>query len=194
MALVLITAPAAEPLSTAEAKSHLKVDATDEDGLIDNYVKAARQIAEEFLRRALITQTWELVLDAFPDKGWLELPLPPLGSVTSVKYTPDGGAETTFAATNYIVDTSSEPGRIVLATNKDWPSDTLQAANGVKVRYVAGYGASASSIPEAVRQGIRLLLGHLFENREGVVTGGAATELPQGVEYLWWPFRALQMR
>jgi hypothetical protein len=85
MALKIKTAPAIEPLSLDEAKLHLRIDSDDEDTYITSLIKAARCYAEQVLAsRSFITQTWELWLDAFPDKDFIELPMPPLQAAPSV--------------------------------------------------------------------------------------------------------------
>ena len=190
MALKLITAPATEPVTSTEAKSHLRVDTTADDTLIGTLITAARQHVEAHLRRALITQTWELVTDAFPVGDVLRLPLPPLVSVTSIKYTDEDGAESTLSSGLYVVDTDSTKGRVVLKNGETWPSVTLAAANGVRVRYVAGYG-EASAVPRPIRQAILLLIGTMYENRESVLVAQGVTvaQLPFGVDALLMPYR-----
>ena len=190
MALKLITAPAAEPVSTSEAKSHLRVDTTADDTYIGTLITVARQNVESHLRRALISQTWEVVLDAFP-AGVIRLRKPPLASVTSIKYTDDEGNESTYSSANYVVDTDTEPGRVVLKSGQTWPAVTLAAANGVRVRYVAGYGAAGSNVPQAIRQAILLVIGSLYENREDVLVaqGVSIGVLPFGVVALLAPYR-----
>ena len=190
MALKLITAPAAEPVSTSEAKSHLRVDTTADDTYIGTLITVARQNVESHLRRALISQTWEVVLDAFP-AGVIRLPKPPLAWVTSIKYTDDEGNESTYSSANYVVDTDTEPGRVVLKSGQTWPAVTLAAANGVRVRYVAGYGAAGSNVPQAIRQAILLVIGSLYENREDVLVaqGVSIGVLPFGVVALLAPYR-----
>lgn len=175
--LVLVTPPAEEPLTLGEAKDHLRVTSTDEDSLIGRLIVVARQAVERRLGRALITQTLDYTLDAFPTGDVIELPRPPLRSVTSVKHTPDGGVETTFASASYLVDTTGNPGRIVLAVNQSWPSDLLQAANGVVIRFVAGYGAAPTDVPEPIRQALAVHLGTLYEHREALVAGTIVTPL-----------------
>ena len=64
--LTLVTAPASEPVSLAEAKAHLRIEAADDDSLIGALITAARQSAEAHMRRALMSQTWRLSLDRFP--------------------------------------------------------------------------------------------------------------------------------
>ena len=190
MTLKLITAPATEPVSASEAKSHLRVDTTADDTYIGTLITVARQNVESHLRRSLINQTWEVVLDAFP-AGVIRLPKPPLASVTSIKYTDDEGNESTYSSANYVVDTDTEPGRVVLKSGQTWPAVTLAAANGVRVRYVAGYGAAGSNVPQAIRQAILLVIGSLYENREDVLVaqGVSIGVLPFGVVALLAPYR-----
>lgn len=191
MALKLVTGPAAEPVSVSEAKSHLRVDLADDDTLIGNYITAARQWCEAFTRRALVTQTWDLTFDYWPTYE-IRLPLPPLQSVTSISYTDQDGSTSTFSSSNYFVDTTGEPGRIVLKSFATWPSVVLREAAGVTVRFVAGYG-NAATVPQAIKSAMLLVVGTLYENREDVVAGQGVTlgRLPFGVDALLWPWRAL---
>lgn len=187
MALKVITPPAEEPVTIDEARAQCRVDGDDEDTLIDGYITTARIWVEGFANRALISRTLEWVLDAFPCSGTIELPLPPLGSVTSLKYTDAAGVESTFSADNYLVDADGVPGRLALRTGYTWPAVTLQAIAGVRVRFVAGYGAAAD-VPRHFRQAILLLVGHYYENREEVQAGSgiAITQIPMGVRSLLW--------
>lgn len=189
MALKLITAPATEPVTLAEAKSHLRVDITEDDTYIGTLITAARNIAETWTARALVTQTWELYMDAFPANGFT-LPRPPLQSITSIKYTPLGGAETTVSSSLYKVDAVTEPGCVVLASDATWPSTTLVELNGVVVRFAAGYGAAAA-VPQAIKQAILMLVGTMYESREDVLVGQGATanELPLAAKRLLLPYR-----
>lgn len=172
-----VTGPAAEPLSLEEMKEHLRVDAADEDALLSDYITAARASAEAYIGRALVTQTWQAHFAGWPADGVLELPLPPLQSVTWVKYTTDAGVELTVATNVYRVVTASEPGGLVLAPGMSWPSETLDAGLPVVVQFVCGYG-SAAAVPAGAKQAMRWLVGHMAENREAVTM---ATSSPQQV-------------
>lgn len=175
MKLTTVTPPAGEPVTLAEAKDHLRVTSDDEDTLIRSLITAARQRMELATWRAFMTQTLRLTLDCWPGCGRIELPRPPLQSVTSVQYTLEDESVNTFAASNYITDTDSEPGQVALkTTSTSWPSATLQAVNGIQVTYVAGYG-DAEDVPQVLRQGILLIVGHYYENREDVVVGSGLT-------------------
>lgn len=189
MGLVLITPPTEEPVSLEEAKLHLRVDISDDDALIGGLIQAARERAEDILRRALITQTWELTLDRFPSGNELELPFPPLQSVASIKYTDSDGDEAEFSSDDYIVDTAEEPGKVILAYGSNWPSVTLYPTGAVKVRFVAGYG-EATAVPQTFKQAILLMAGEWYENRENAVQQRMA-EIPLAAKNLLWPRRVL---
>lgn len=180
--LKIITAPATEPVTLAQVKLHLGIDISDGDDNLESFIKSAREDCEDFQNYAYITQTWELTLDKWPEFPF-KLPKPPLISVTSIKYYDFEGTETTWATTEYIVDTDSEPGRITLAYNKLIPTTILQPINGIKIRYVVGYGA-ASDVPESVKQAIKLLVGDSNENREST-SDRRIEELPPVYRLLW---------
>lgn len=210
---VLATPPATEPITTAEAKSHLRVDISDDDALIGGLITAARETAENILSRALITQTWQLVLDSFPGgsrvlsrfpsnttvqpytamspwylSGGFKLPFPPLQSVSSITYVDQDGNSNTVPSADYVVDTAHEPGRVFLKYGASWPSVALQPAAGVTIEYVAGYG-DASDVPQAIKQAMLLIIGDLYEHREAVVVGTTAKEIPLGAMALLWNYR-----
>lgn len=185
MGLKLITAPSVEPLTLADAKLHLRVDGTDEDALITSLIVAARQYAEHLTERSLITQTWELAIDAFPGAE-IQLPRPKAIAITSVKYDDVSGAEQTLSAPNYTLDNYQEPAWLLPAFNTAWPA-TQGNANAVRVRYTAGYGAAAADVPEGIKRWMLLRIGSLYAMREEVVPGRALQ--PQFVDRLLDPYR-----
>lgn len=192
MPLVLQTAPTTEPVTTAEAKTHLRVTTSDDDTYIGTLITVARRHVETITGRALINQTWDYFLDNFPPGDKIVIPLPRLSSVTSVKYTDKDNVQTTFAASKYIVDTNNEPGQIVLAYGESWPTFTPKPINAVEIRFVAGYGSTAASVPEGVKQAMLLLIAHWYENREPVNIGNIVTEIPETINALLWPYRIMQ--
>lgn len=172
--LQIITAPAIEPVTIDEVKMHTHIDHNAEDDLIASWIKSGRELVESFQWRALITQTIELTLDAFPACGAIFLPRPPLitvspatSAVLSVKYYDYANAETSWALTNFIVDQSAQPGRMCLAYGVFWPCVTLRSINAIKIRYTAGYGAATTDVPGNVRDAIMLYCAYRNENRSG---------------------------
>lgn len=187
--LVRTAVPVSSALLLADAREHVRSDGSDDDYL-QTLVDAAAGLAEERLGRALVTQTWRLSLDAFPLGvcGAIELPRPPLQEVKSITYVGTNGDAQTVDPSLYVVDTDAEPGRVVPKPGAWWPCP--QAIPGVvKVTYTAGYGDGPDDVPRAIRQGMLLLIGHWYANRESVVTGTIATEVPMGVDALWAPYR-----
>ncbi len=162
---------------------------TTENPKLGILIKAAREYAERVCNRRFINSTWDLKLDYFPCE--IRLPYPPLSSVTSISYVDTNGDTQTVSSSVYSVDASSEPGVITLAYGQDWPSARDQR-NAVTVRYVAGYGASSSSVPESVRQAIMLIAAHWFEQREEVISGTIISKVPMAAESLLWVNRILE--
>lgn len=187
MKLVTVTAPAAEPISLNEAKLHLRVDIADENTAIESWITAARLSAERFLNRALVTQTFDLFLDCWPAGRIINVPRPPLQSVSFIKYTDDEGNESTLPAGQYLVSTAGEPGQVVLKNAYSWPSVDLREVDGIQVRFVAGYG-NAAAVPANFKTAMYLWLGDFYENRENTVIspGAVPTELPAGAKNLLW--------
>lgn len=191
MKTVLKTAPAAEPVSLAEMKIHLHADAdvTAEDTLLSSLIIAARRHVEDFTSRALVTQTWYAYLDDFPRDNVIALPWGSLQSVTSLKYKDSAGTEETMTATTqYLVDTDSDPGQIVLPYLVSWPSFTPYPFNAVTVEYVCGYGAAAT-VPDTLKAAIKLIVSDLYENRESQTYSNQTFSESQTVFNLMCPYR-----
>lgn len=191
MDLVVQTAPAAEPITTAEAKTHLRVDNSDDDTYIGTLITAARRWVENTCGLALVNTTYDGAIDAFPHvDGAIVFPKYPLSSVTSVTYYDDDlSTSTVFSSSNYQVDTFKRPPRIVLKNGASWPSDSLRLSSGVVVRFVAGYGASGSNVPEDIKHAIKLLVGQLYANREPEVTGATIAPIAFTLDALLAPHR-----
>lgn len=190
--LRLLTPPTTSPVSLAEAKLHCRIDHTDEDDLVQGLINTATEYCEGLQRRSYITQTWQLTMDDWPLGRVLELPRPPLQSVTSVQYLLEDGVTTeTLDSDLYVVDTSTILGRLVLKPDAEWPDDALNAAGAITIEYIAGYGDTPADVPASVRQSIQLLVGHWYAHREAVVVGAAAMTVPVAVEALLWPDRVV---
>jgi len=161
----------------------LRVDLTDDDTLITALIKAARVRLEMDAGIALINQTLEMTLDCFPQNGGpIKLKRPPLSSVASIKYIDSDGDEQTWDSSKYRVDTASKPSRITPAADESYPV-TQFVTGAVIIRYVAGYGAASTAVPQDLIQAILMLIGHWYENREDVVIGTITASVPKA--YTW---------
>jgi uncharacterized phiE125 gp8 family phage protein len=197
MGLKLVTPPVVEPVTLDEAKAHLRLDSNADDAYVEALITAARERVEIFLRRALITQTFEFTLDGFPvnpslifTTSVIDLPRPPLQAIESIKYLNTAGSEQTLPPESYVIDASSdEIGRIALAWTQYWPF-TRCSINSVVIRFVAGYGDAPENVPQVIRQGILIEISNLYENREDIVVGQNISMLSLS-ERLLWPYRAL---
>lgn len=164
MALKLITPAAELAVSLADVKAHLRVDTTDEDTLITAYITAAAELAEQATGRALMPQTWELTLDAFPEA--FEITRLPAASITSLKYWDVTGTQQTMGTGLYTLDSTDDfgPAYVVPVYGGVWPVNRDQI-NAVALRYVAGY-ATAAAVPDSIKAWIKLQVGAMYENRQ----------------------------
>lgn len=186
--LTLVTPPAVEPLVIGDVREALRISDTDEVPLLERYITGARQQVENDTQRKLVTQTWDVAIDAWPCGDVpLCLPIGPIQSVTSITAYAEDGTSSTWSTAAYSVDVASTPPRVYLKSGQSWPSDNRRHVAGV-IRVVAGYGDTAASVPMALRQAMEYLVAHRFENREPVVVGTNALPLPIGYEDLIEPY------
>lgn len=185
--LELVTAPTAYPVSVDEVKAQVRQDEDRDDGYIERLIQAATSFCEQEVsgHRQFITATYDVRVD-----GWWDdpicLPRPPLSSVTSVKYRDIDNVEQTLSASVYLVRTKwRQPGTIELAPDQEWPDVSDDYREPIVIRFVAGYGATAASVPQTIRHAIIMTTSHWYENRVPVVSSGAVPkEVPMTVRAL----------
>jgi uncharacterized phiE125 gp8 family phage protein len=187
MSLAQTTAPTDEPVTLADMKEHLRVELHDDNDLITDLMRAAREHVEDFTNRQLMLATWTYTLRTFPGSRIIELPKAPLSSVTSIKYDDDDGTEQTFSSDYYSVYTNTEPGYVELDQDYNWES-TYGDSQDVTITFVAGY-ATAAAVPFQLKHAIKLLVAHWYEHREAVIDGMPPQTLPIGLDRLLWPHR-----
>lgn len=189
MRRILITPPSSEPLSLIEVKAYLKQDSADDDVTITGMIKRSREWCETFTRRAMLLQTWELVLDGFPTctrlnpRAGIQLPLGRTKAIAWLKYTDTDGVEQTLtgpssspAGTGYQEDLLDDYGGLLVpAYGTSWPS-VKDVLNPVRVRFQAGYD-DADSVPGQLRDAMLYHLASLYENR-----GEQDTKAWQGID------------
>jgi uncharacterized phiE125 gp8 family phage protein len=183
-------APSGAPITLDEAKAHCRVDHNDDDALISSLITAAAQHLDGrrgYLGRCLLTQSWEYRVHCFPKCGVIELPLPPLQSVESVKYIDDAGVEQTLVANaDYVVDTATYHGQVRRAYDVVWPVARLEDYV-VRIVFTAGFG-TAEAVPQPIKTAMLMMIGHLYEHRE-TVADSSLVEVPLAARWLLGPYR-----
>lgn len=182
------TSPPVElPIGLGEIRAHLRLedDGVEEEAAAMAAVRAATETCESSTRRALITQEWSLFRDRWPPDRAIVLPRPPLQAVVEVTLFDGADQATPWPADNYLVDTASTPGRLVLRNGRAVPAPG-RAVQGISIRFTAGYGDHAAAVPEALRAGILRLATYLFEHRGDTAT--ADPIIGSGAASLWRPF------
>lgn len=163
MRLVLVDAPAVEPLDATEVRNRLGgIPATVSDETLDAFIMTARQTldgADGWLQRALISQTWKLLLDdEFPSEP-IRIPLPPLISIGAVRYVDPVGVLQTLPEESYQIVEGPRPS-LAPAFGYSWPATRCQLS-AVEIEFVAGYGDAPEDVPEPIRTAIAVQVAHL---------------------------------
>jgi uncharacterized phiE125 gp8 family phage protein len=190
MTATLTTPPAIEPVSLAEAKTHLRVDGDDDDSLIAATITAARLFVEQATRRALLAQGWRVLMDAWPASRTIEMPIAPLIEVNAVSVIDDGSDEIEVDQAAYEIDVFSTPPRLLLVGSLPSPGRGL---NGIAIDVTAGYGEAADAVPAPLLQAILQLVAHWYENRSAVSYDRSQGVAPLGVDALIAPYRVLAL-
>ena len=175
------TAAASPVFTTAEAKAVLKVDVSTDDTVIDNLVSAATESCQIYTNQYFINTVVTQYSDTWDD--FYTLYKSPVDSITHVKYYDSDDTQQTLASSNYILGHYSQPARIGIAVGGELPN-LSKRINAVEVKYTVGYGTASTDVPEGIRQAVLLTIGNWYENRQTVITGRTATELPLSSQYL----------
>lgn len=172
MSTFLVEGPQAEPVSLVAMKTHLRVDHSDEDDLIDLLISAARQHVERETGRSLISQVWRVDLASFPPWPIL-LAHGPVIEVSGITYFDAAGASADLPDDDWLFDQTGDVPKVTLIPGAVSPS-TSKRPDAVSVTYEAGYG-TAADVPADFKVAILLLAGHWHANREAAANGDFRT-------------------
>ena len=170
------TAPASEPLTLTEAKNYLKVSGSDDDTLITNLITTVRQAAEKFMKISLISQSWKISYDQYAPSV-IRLPMGRAQSITSVTAVARDASTTAINSSTYYLS----------AGNQNLVFEATVVSHRVDIIYVAGYGASASDVPYAIRQGMLAHVAAIYDGR----AGGSA--IPAQAKALYAPYQIVRI-
>lgn len=195
--------PTREPVELADMKLHLRVDQDAENDYIQSLIMAAREYVENYTRRSLITQTWQLFLDHFPQefypifdgytwcasrtasarqlrrKNTIYLAYGNVQSITSIQYTDETGVLQTLSSGQYQLSTTGQEARLYPQALQPWPATLADELDAVSITFIAGYGDAPDVVPATIKHAIKLLVGTWYQNRESSMVGGNSTDLPR---------------
>jgi uncharacterized phiE125 gp8 family phage protein len=195
----ILTEPTVEPVTLNELKEHMRLDGSGDDIYLLDLLAEARQMIEDHIGMAMLTQSWTLTLDSWPhgqERWWdgvrqghinsiyaaphlvdVELPKYPLQSITSVTvYDEDGTSSAVTVADVFDIDTQQMPGRITLQRGAVWPI-AMRANNAIEIIYISGYGSSASDVPAPLKRAVKQLAAYLYAHRgDGCDMGQAMSQ------------------
>lgn len=189
MPAFLLAAPAAEPLSLAEAKNFLRVEHDADDVLIASLVAAARNHVEALTRCALIAQTWRLVLDRWPDSGRIAPRIGPLRSLVAARVFNAANEPGAIDPETFVIDAAAG---VIAAPGWLLPTPGRSLA-GIEIDIEAGFGEVASDVPPTLLQAIRMLVAHWYENRGLIAIGQSVAMMPASVNAIIASHRVLSL-
>jgi uncharacterized phiE125 gp8 family phage protein len=189
MALFRTVPPAAEPVTLADCKAHLRLAHDEEDGLIAGLIRAARETVEQETGVALIDQDWRLTLDAWPQSGLVAIRRHPVKAVLSVTLYDAEGAASLMDPARYRLDGLSRPARLMVTDA--WPPGA--AINGIEIDFRAGFGEAGPDVPDLLKRAVILLVAHWYEFRAAFGPDDQPVSLPEGFRRLTdgWRLRRL---
>lgn len=166
------------PITKTDIEAQIRFDLTGQEDHIQSLIDAVGGKGESITRRALEVKTRTLTLDYFPpSRNLIELPYPPLRSITSITYIDSDGVEQTLDPSLYKAVLNNEdpiqPSFVVPMYGEIWPT-TLDDFNAVTITFVCGYGdISGNDIPApaAIKQWMKINVANLYEHTETIETG-----------------------
>lgn len=179
-----VTQPAEPVVSVTELKEYLRIDNNLEDVRLAVMEAAAVRQLENYLSLKFVTQDWDVFLNYWPQdarqKWWdgvremaiseivspkkkIELPLG-VGQQLLEFSTFSDEQEFPENPSDYIFDNAGVRCSVGLKLGGVWPTTILRVSNGIRFRVRVGYG-SASSVPMEIKQAVKELVAHIYENR-----------------------------
>lgn len=172
-----------EPISLNDAKEYLRIDGTQDDDLVNVMIKAARQMAENKTWVSIIPTSYKMTFDKSELQEIMRVNKYPIRIITGIYYKDVNGATQMLSTQNYEVDLLSNPVRIRIKTMPEI-GDYL---NAFWIEFEAGF-EYAYQVPKPIIQAMKLIMGHLNENRQDVIVGTITSKMPMGSEYLLEPY------
>ena len=186
MTPILLAGPTLEPLSLDEMRVYLRLETSEEDGLVLSLIKAARNAVEQGSRRALMAQKWRLRLPRFPQDKSLRLPISPILSLDAVRTFDALGNPVVLDLASFQLD-----GSTLSLSASLMPSEGDGA--GIEIDLTAGFGTQPTDVPEALRQAMRMLVAHYYEHRANALHEERIAHFPAAIAATVAPWRRMRI-
>jgi uncharacterized phiE125 gp8 family phage protein len=174
-------------ITVAELKDYLRVDSNADDTMLEAFINAATSQIEARLNRPLRNQRWFYFIDyADLTTGLININKAPVSAVSSIQYYDGTNTLQTLSSSNYFVSLSSNPCKIKVMQLPN----IYNRLDAVKITFTAGY-SSVSNIPKDIKQALKFMCGHWYENRQDAITGTMTSDMPMSSQFLLEPYRNL---
>lgn len=162
----LITDSSVLCLSVEEVLEHLKIEQDQAEGnlYLEMLIKAAERCAEDLTRRSFINKTYRTHRESFG--SFIELRRSKYQSISAFKYWSEETDDwVTIDSGVYYVTSSKDYSRIYLKDQQTWPTITTSRKQKIRIDFVAGYGAAASSVPKDLKLAMLHHVAAMYEQR-----------------------------
>ena len=172
---ILKTDNANYAVDLTDVKAYLKVDTTSDDTILQGLIKAATLLAERYTRREFLTKTFTMYLDFFPyskqtgnlvetnfNDETILVKRSKLQTINSIKYYQNEVLET-MTTSLYSFTKDNDYSRIYLKSGT-W-ADIDNRKQAVEIDFDAGYGATNTSIPQSLKDALKIIIAYMYSNR-----------------------------
>ena len=178
--LLTRTAAPSALISTADAKTHLNVDFSDDDTYIDTLVSTATAALDGpygIIGKALVTQSWQAEMWPVTGRTEVYFPVTPMISLSSIHYYDTDNAQQSLTVGDFDVFKDEDKAIIVPQVGDNWPTMYCRR-DALTITASCGFGAAAS-VPANIVHAAKIILTNLYENR-----GEMPAEMPSAVKAL----------
>lgn len=189
MTLVELAPPGAEAITLAETKAHLRVDGTAEDDLLAALIRTAREHLERETGLALITRSFRLYLDAWPEGRVIRIVKGPVQAIEAVTVYDDAGMPAEIDVAGAVLDGTARPARLVLPAQASAFPGPGRMLNGIEIDFTAGFGEAGTDVPDTLKRAMLAHVAAMYELRGVVAAADQPGAVPACYDRLVAPFR-----
>ncbi len=167
MSLQVLVPPVQDPVSLAETKLFLQLDADNEDALVLDLIRTATELVERRTGKSLISRTLRQSVFEWPKNGVFSLQSRPMVQVLQIQHVNDQNEVTLVDPGEYYTDV----GQARIIALPTFPQiGAGQPTRKLQIDFVAGYGLDNSQIPAPLRMALLIIIKDIFEREPGVET------------------------